>query len=370
MQHSARRDESVIIATADRRLQEEVSGFLEPGQGTQLLGAALDIGVTGLEVIGLAAMLVQLGIDGEQAGGFHVDHKSGTRMQRRQIARQHQADLVGKDLLALIVDDTAAVAIAVKAQTDISAMLQHGVTDGMKHFHVFRIGIVAREGMVELAIHLDHLDTHGAQDLGRIGPRRAIAAGRDDLEGTLDGDAFGDIVHITLGHAVLADIAAAGAGDALTIEDNFLQPAHLVRTEGERAMCAHFHTGPAIGVVAGGDHGHARDIQIELGEIGHGRERKADVMDFDPGGHQTDFQRLFDAQRIAAKIVADNDLRLNAEFMDQCAQPHAQRLHTVKVEIRSHIGSGMAEPPARIIFPKTGRLDQRFVLERPAVRLQ
>ena len=44
-------------------------------------------------------------------------------MQLREIARQHDADLVGEDLLALVVDDAAAVAVAVEAEPDIGAGL-------------------------------------------------------------------------------------------------------------------------------------------------------------------------------------------------------------------------------------------------------
>ena len=43
-------------------------------------------------------------------------------MERRQIARQHDADLVGENLLALVVDDSAAVAVAVEAEREVGAV--------------------------------------------------------------------------------------------------------------------------------------------------------------------------------------------------------------------------------------------------------
>ena len=47
-------------------------------------------------------------------------------MQRGEIARQHDADLVGEDFLAVVVDDAAAVAVAIEAEADVGAMLlQH-----------------------------------------------------------------------------------------------------------------------------------------------------------------------------------------------------------------------------------------------------
>jgi hypothetical protein len=42
-------------------------------------------------------------------------------MQRRHVAGEHHADLVGENLVALVVDDAAAVAVAVKTEGDIGA---------------------------------------------------------------------------------------------------------------------------------------------------------------------------------------------------------------------------------------------------------
>ena len=42
-------------------------------------------------------------------------------MELREIARQHDADLVGENLLALVVDDAAAVAVAVEAEREVGA---------------------------------------------------------------------------------------------------------------------------------------------------------------------------------------------------------------------------------------------------------
>ena len=44
-------------------------------------------------------------------------------MPGREIARQHDADLVGEDLVALVVDHAAAVAVAVEAEADVGLVL-------------------------------------------------------------------------------------------------------------------------------------------------------------------------------------------------------------------------------------------------------
>ena len=122
-------------------------------------------------------------------------------MQRRDVARQHHADLVGKDLVALIVDHAAAVAVAIEAEPDIGAGLQHLVADGVQHRHVFGVGVVAREGMVELGIERDDLAADARQRLRRERPGGAVAAGRDDLQRAADRDAFGQVGKIGFAHA-------------------------------------------------------------------------------------------------------------------------------------------------------------------------
>ena len=103
-------------------------------------------------------------------------------MQFRQIPRQHHADLVGEDLLALVVDDAAAVAVAVEAERDIGARRLHRRRHRVQHMQVLGIRVVAREGEIELAIEGDDLGAERAQELGRKGARRAVAASGDDLE--------------------------------------------------------------------------------------------------------------------------------------------------------------------------------------------
>ncbi len=109
------------IAAADRRVEEEVARFLKPRQRAKLANAALDVGVTGLPIVGVRAEFLQHGVGQEQAGRFDVDHEARIRMARGEVAREDHADLVGEDLVAFIVDDAAAIAIAVEAETDVRA---------------------------------------------------------------------------------------------------------------------------------------------------------------------------------------------------------------------------------------------------------
>ncbi len=50
----------------------------------------------------------------KKAGGLHVDNKPCIPMQCTEVAREHKANLVGKNLMSFIVDNAAAVSIPVE----------------------------------------------------------------------------------------------------------------------------------------------------------------------------------------------------------------------------------------------------------------
>ena len=152
-----RRDEAVVVAPAERRLEEEVAGLLEADQRLLLVRVALHVGMAGLPVERARAVGLEHRIGHEQAGRFHVGDEHGVGVPRGEIARQHHADLVGEDLVALVVDHAAAVAVAVEAEADVGLVGQHRLAHGVQHLHVFGIGVVAREGVVELAVERHHL---------------------------------------------------------------------------------------------------------------------------------------------------------------------------------------------------------------------
>src|SRR5438309_700280 len=88
------------------------SGLLdEARRRAQFVGAALHVGMAGLPVGRLRALLLQHRISDEQAGRFHIYHELRTLVDRRHVARQHHADLVGENLFAGIVDHAAAIAV-------------------------------------------------------------------------------------------------------------------------------------------------------------------------------------------------------------------------------------------------------------------
>src|SRR6185503_3835823 len=119
LEHRDRRHDGIVVAAPDRRVEEIVAALLEAGDGAELGRAPLDVGMTGLPVIGDDAVRLQHRIDLIQAGGLYVDDELRVANSLRQIPREQNADLVGEDLVPMIVDDAAAIAIAVKAEREL-----------------------------------------------------------------------------------------------------------------------------------------------------------------------------------------------------------------------------------------------------------
>ena len=71
-------------------------------------------------------------------------------------------------------------------------------------------------------------------------------------------------------------------------QNDLLQPRHFFGAESQRPLGAHFHPRPAILIMAGGHHRHARRVERELGKIGDRRERKPDVVHGASRGHKAE----------------------------------------------------------------------------------
>ena len=356
VEHVANRErehEPVVVAAAERRIEEEVAGFLEARHRADLVDAALHVGVAGLPVVDLDAVRAQHRVGHEQAGRLHVGDEGRALVLRGDVAREHHAHLVGENFLALVVDHAAAVAVAVEAERHVRLDAQHLVAHRVQHLHVFGVGIVFGESVIELAVERDDLAADGGEDLRRKRAGGAVAAGANDLEAALELRARREIGDVT-GREVLDEgVGATAAQVKARLEHDRLEPIDLVRAEGERASGAHLHAGPAVVVVGSGHHRHARHVESELGEIRHRGDRQADVADVAARRHQPRHQGGLHRGRIGAKIVAGHHLRRDAELVDERAEAEPQRLHPHQVDF-------LLQEPARVVFAKAGGLHQRL----------
>ena len=273
------------------------------------------------------------------------------------VAGEHHADLVGEDRLAFVVDHAAAVAVAIESEAEVGAMLEHGVARRVQHAEVFGIRIMGGEGVVELAVERDDGGAELGENARGEGARRAVAAGDDDLQGAQQFGPRQEIGHVALRHVGHEDVATALVlrGEP-RVEHDLLERGHVVGREGERPLDAHLDAGPAIVVMAGGDHGDAFDFKRELREIGHGRERQADIVHLGAAGKQSRDQRGLHCGRVRAVVVADHDAQWHAALAHQRRQAEADGFEPEQVDL-------LGKAPARVIFAKAGRLDEGQALE-------
>jgi hypothetical protein len=217
--------------------------------------------------------------------------------------------------------------------------------------------------VIETGVEGHDLDTQRLQDLRRERAGGSVAAGDHRLHLARQARPVGQVLEVDLEKVLDEAVAPAtlrleGAG-----QDDVLEAAHLLRPERQGPLRSHLHARPAVVVVGRRHHGDRRHIEGELGEIGHGREGEADVVDRAASRHQPLGQRDLDGHGIAPEIVPDHDLPAAPDLSEQRAEAHAQRLDAHEIQFRSLVRTRMPEPPAGIVLPEARRLDQWRGLE-------
>ena len=114
--------------------------------------------------------------------------------------------------MALVVDDAAAVAVAVEAERDIRAALPHRLRHRVQHMQVFGIGVIAREGEVEVAVERRDLDAERAEEFWRESAGRSVAAGGDRLDPSVEFRPVGQVGDVVGGKVGHEFIKSAGLG--------------------------------------------------------------------------------------------------------------------------------------------------------------
>src|SRR5581483_4388207 len=99
-----RRQEPVVVAAPERRVEKEMAGLLEARQRTELGHPPLHVGMAGLPVFGPRLPAPQHLVAGEEAGRFHIDDEACAGIEPGEVAREHETDLVGEYRLAALVD--------------------------------------------------------------------------------------------------------------------------------------------------------------------------------------------------------------------------------------------------------------------------
>ena len=170
-------------------------------------------------------------------------------MQCRHVARQHHADFIGEDFLALIIHDPAACPPSPSKPSATSARLTSTASPHRSAaFSCLRYWDCSAEGVIEIAVERHHLAADGLQNRGAKAPAVPLPQAATTLSFRLS---FGR----WSGRQCSAPENSRRIRSCRRLEiefraqHDFLEAFHLDWPEGERPIGAHLHAGPAIVVV-------------------------------------------------------------------------------------------------------------------------
>ena len=112
---------SAIISGAEGRVQIVMARAFEPGNGVEVGDAALHVGMTGLPVVAVIDGALRTGSLANSPVDFTSTIDGTAGVVFGPMAGEQQAHLIGADLTAVVVDDAAAISVAVKAKREIGS---------------------------------------------------------------------------------------------------------------------------------------------------------------------------------------------------------------------------------------------------------
>src|SRR5262249_11449733 len=148
------------------------------------------------------------------------------------------------------------------------------------------IRVVVREAAVGVAVDLLDVQAQPPQDRGQRDPAHPVAAVDHHLEpARAELDVLGDVLDVVAQDVVLGGAPGRRGVDEGAGLDPLAQGLDLRAVDG---AAAGDDLEPVVlaGVVAGGDHHAAVDLQVEHGEVEGGRVNHADVDHVQPGGQE------------------------------------------------------------------------------------
>ena len=169
----------------------------------------------------------------------------------------HGADRRGRDGLALLVDDEAAVGVSVKGDAQIRALVHGELLQVHEVFRVQRVGFVVGEVSVEFEVERVNRQRGLLEHRGDGEPAHAIACIHGHGQGAnVERDQRVEVVRVVLQH-ILVGVGARLAVVVRHAGDEFLgdavKPGFLAH--GARSGAAHLDSVVFRRVVGGGEHG-------------------------------------------------------------------------------------------------------------------
>ena len=242
-------------------------------------------------------------------------------LEEQRLGEQRGDEVAGHEL-AVLVDEEAAVGVAVPGDAQIGLLGHDPRADLAAVLLEQRVGRMVGEGAVDLEVHLHAVDGGAVEDqrgelardpVGGVHDHAVRPQGRGVDEGTQVGDVGG----------VQVDALVAGAGAARRQLDERLAALlelgdALLAAERQGAVADQLHAVVLRRVVRGGDHDAAVEAPRGDAEVQHLRGHEAEVHRGGAGGGGAGGERLEQAGGRRARVHARAEPR-RAELLRQGA---------------------------------------------------
>ena len=290
-----------------------------------------------------------------------VDHRGAGVAAQLPLGDQRRQRR-GRDHDAALVDEEAAVGVAVERQADVGALLDDARLEVDQRRRVNRVRLVVGERAVELEVHrhqLDLLVAEQARDGRHRQPGHAVAGVGHDREPTaLHRRELEQVGGVRRQHVLVAHRAGPPRNLRVVGEDPVADVGEAgVAADRDRPGAAHLDAVVAGRVVARGEH-RARQAERAGREVELVGGAQPDHEDVGAGRGRALGERLDQLGRARPHVVADHDLlgtgHLDERPADGTGEPRVELLgdeppHVVRLEDGVEVGGRRhgAEPIRR-----------------------
>lgn len=247
------------------------------------------------------------------------------------------------DRVAVLVDDEAAVGVAVEGEAQVGAGLAHPGLEVDDVLGIQRVGLVVGERAVQLEVHRVQFERQAFED-GRYGvPAHAVARVHHDLQRA---DAAQVHQAAQVGGVVGEDVATGdGARLGGRLRGALVGPPLDQRADvGEtgvladrrRARAAHLDAVVLGGVVRGGEHG-AGQAQCAAGEVQLVGRAETDLRDVRAAGRRAAGEGPRQAGRGGPHVVPDHDRVRGGDLGEGRPEQLGQRLVPLGGDDAAHV---------------------------------
>ena len=265
----------------------------------------------------LAAVVADGFADGPAAAEVVEDGGAAAAGFAEDVHGDQGGEEVHRDDLALVVDEAAAVGIAVERRAEVGSDLDDFLADGVERAGLERVGEVVREGAVERVVHRDDLEE--VLDAGEFIESHGVRVVDHDFElavhlrvGTQEFRVFGSDV-------VLRDRALFLRGGEIVRLDEHLDVRDAgVAADRDRLRLAELEAVPFARIVRRRDHHAAVRAEESVGVVGHRSGAEADV-DHVRALFRDAAGEAFEQRGGVRTHVASHDDLLRAGEDDECA---------------------------------------------------